>query len=320
MSHRSGSLFENAPFTTLCIGGCIAFYVFLTIVASRQPSGQGSLFGGIPGDVLIQCGASWREGVWDGGWQRFVLPMFMHASLLHIALNLYSLYQMGPSVEVHFGSSNFGTIYVVSGVGGICCSLLLGGHVSVGASTCLFGILGAYLAAKVFACWDWRRAVKNRDVRQTAFWIALNYALVGLAFPQVDNWGHLGGLILGFVYGGLFEYWRKHHRVGLALILSIVLLTAAGVVACRWMVFSPHYHVHLALRADAEGRAEEAQRQFEEARDWAKVRRSEAAGWELYEAAFRAEEAGDYARRDALVRIMEDVAPASFLREVLGMR
>jgi membrane associated rhomboid family serine protease len=245
--------------------------------------------------------------------------MFLHGSLLHIALNLYSLYQMGPAAEVHFGSSNFGTIYIVSGVGGICCSLLCGGHVSVGASTCLFGILGAVLAAKVFACRDWRRAAKNSDVRRTAFWIALNFALIGLAFPNVDNWGHLGGLLMGFVYGGLFEYWREHHRVGLALILSIVLFTAAGVAACRWMVFNPHYHVHLALRADAEGRIEEAQRQFEEARDWARIWRSEAAGRELYRAAFDAQSGGDYGRRDALLGIMEDVAPASFVRDVLGM-
>ena len=301
--------------TALFMGTCIAYHLFLwlqsTQLAARQDgsgSGSGGLLGigGIHFDVLHAYGASIREGLWDGGWQRLVLPMFMHGGLIHIIFNMTSLYQLGPSLEVHFGSSNFGTIYLLSGVGSTCMSLICGGNLATGASGAIFGMLGAVLAVKVMACMDLRRAWKNSEVRSTAKYIAILFAVCFL-IPHVDQWGHLGGLLIGFLYGMLFEYWRKHRHVGLALILLLLSVSAASVVAARWMVFNPHYHVHLGLKADAEGAAEVAEAHFVEARRWARRWRSERAGIELDAAANQALAAGDGARATRYLLLMFEV-------------
>lgn len=303
----------GAPVTLACIGASVAYYVYLVLV-SGGPGGPALT---IPIEVLMAKGASYPEGVWGGGWQRFVLPMFMHVNLWHIILNMYSLVQLGPAVEAHFGFSNFGTIYLLSGVGGICMSLLLGGHVSAGASTCLFGILGAYLAVKIFACWDWRRAWKNADVRQTAFWIGLNFAIVGLAFPNVDSWGHLGGLISGLLYGGLFEYWRKRRSISLTILVFVLSLTAGAVALSRWTFYSPAYYVWQGLQAEEAGRTDEAQAQFQSARAWGRHWRSEHAGVLLYAAAYHAQEAGNLAQRDEYLGLLKEVSPRGFFEKIV---
>jgi hypothetical protein len=140
----------------------------------------------------------------------------------------------------------------------------------VGASTSLFGILGAYLAVKVMACYDWRRAMKNSDVRRTAFMIVLNLAIIGFAIPNVDNWGPIGGLIFGFLYGALFEYQRNHRRAGMVFLSICAVLTFGLVCLCRWTFYSPQYHAYLAMKADKAGRIEEADERAGEALKWAR--------------------------------------------------
>jgi membrane associated rhomboid family serine protease len=278
MDQRSPTLLNTAPFTLAVMAICGVLYALMMQKTSSVPGGGGF---GIDPEVLIGYGASYRPKVWDGEWYRFLAPMFLHANLLHIGVNMYSLYQLGPAAEIHFGSNRFAVIYLLGGLGGICLSQLLGSGFSVGASTSLFGILGAYLAVKVMACYDWRRALKNSDVRRIAFMIVLNLAIIGLAIPNVDNWGHIGGLIFGFLYGALFEYQRNHRRVGVAFLATCVVLTAGLVASCRWSVFSSHYYVHLGLKADEEGRVVEADAHFAEARKLARTFPSASAGEEL---------------------------------------
>jgi len=293
---------------------CVATYLLMTVKASRVPEAGGLTSLHI--DVLIAYGASWREGVWDGDWYRFLAPLFLHGSLIHIGMNMYSFYHLGPSAEIHFGTTRFGAIFFLSGLGGVCLSQLLGGHVSVGASGSLFGILGAYLAVKVMACHDLQRATKNSEVRETFFFIVLNLALIGFAVPNIDNWGHIGGLLFGFLYGALFEYQRKHRNRGLALLIPCVLLSATLVVACRWMVFNPHYHVHQGILADDAGRTAEAAAHFARAAEWAGWFPSVEAGRAAALKAREAEEQGDWAGRRRYAKVFFSVTPEGAFKKL----
>ncbi len=283
MRTRNSTLMDVAPVTLLCLSVCIAYHIYLLFVTQRYvqeglASGGGMM--GIPYQVLDDYGGCTREGLWNGGWHRLVLPMFMHAGFLHILFNMMWLYRLGPALEVHFGSSNFGTIYFLSGLGCIAMSMIFGGNLSVGASGCVFGMLGASLAIKVAACYDFRRALKNTEVKHTALYIGALF-LICFLIPNVDHWGHLGGLLIGYFYGWLFEAWRNKQRLGtplLAVSLGVIILM---VVACRWMVFNPHYHVHQGVVAESKERVEEADLHFEEARAWAKHGRSYWAGDEI---------------------------------------
>ncbi|MCW8129855.1 MAG: rhomboid family intramembrane serine protease [Planctomycetota bacterium] len=320
-SRSPANMLEAAPITCANLAGCICFFVYSVVASSTVHSLDGHTGGLMRVDLetLVRLGASQHEGLWDGQWQRLVLPMFLHGGLMHIVMNMMCLWYMGPSAEVHFGSSNYGSIYYMSGIGGICLSMLFGGNVSVGASGCIFGIEGAYLAVLIMQNARWTTAYRSADVRRTALMIAILYFALMLG-ARTDNWAHLGGLVFGTLYGMLFEYWRKHQRVGLALLLSMVLVSAGLIAAARWTFFDPWYYVHAGLRAEDRSRGDEAQARFDDARAcaerWWPSRR---AGLELIERAQHATVANDPHAAARYLSLAVAVSPADVAEHARGL-
>jgi membrane associated rhomboid family serine protease len=237
---------------------------------------QSGNLGEISTSVLWDFGASCRECLWEGEWLRLIAPIFLHGGLPHILLNSVSLWYLGPSAEVYFGTYNYGTLYVVSGIAGFCFSQIFGGNLAIGASCSLFGILGAALMAKVQACPVPMKAWRNSEVRALAYFLLFYLAIgfVGL-LGNVDNWGHLGGLLAGVALGGLFELWRRRRHISYGLGITALLLCAAVVCAARWPVYNPYYHVHMAVVAEEDKRAVDAASEWKAAQDWAKTWGSE---------------------------------------------
>jgi membrane associated rhomboid family serine protease len=86
-----------------------------------------------------------------GEWWRLLTSSFVHGNLLHLAMNMFALWQAGQLVERIFGSARFAGLYLLAGIGGSLGSLgwgLLSQHPvnSVGASGAIFGIIGGLLA------------------------------------------------------------------------------------------------------------------------------------------------------------------------------
>ena len=76
---------------------------------------------------------------------RLLTSTFLHSSLPHLLFNCYSLYQVGPQAERVFGRVVFLVIYILSGViANTGTFLLKTSPMSLGASGCLFGIIGAF--------------------------------------------------------------------------------------------------------------------------------------------------------------------------------
>ena len=73
---------------------------------------------------------------------RLLTCTFLHAGLLHLGLNCFALYSIGPDVEAVLGYSTFAAIYLLSGLGGSVASFLFSDLVTVGASGAIFGLLG----------------------------------------------------------------------------------------------------------------------------------------------------------------------------------
>ncbi len=125
---------------------------------------------------------------------RLVTPLLLHANLLHAGFNLYALYVIGPQAEALFGRWRFLAVYLVAGMGGILASFLMTAEASVGASSAIFGLVGALL---VFF-YRHRHALGEfgrRGLMNLLFVAGINLVL-GLS-PGIDNWGHLGGLVAG---------------------------------------------------------------------------------------------------------------------------
>ena len=152
------------------------------------------------GDVAACYGMKINDLVLAGQWWRLITPVLLHASLLHIGFNMYALYILGPELERHFGHLPFLVLYLLSGFAGIVLSFLLTASPSLGASTAIFGLLGAqgvfvYRNQKLFG----RRA---QAILRSILNIAVINLLIGLS-PGIDNWGHVGGLLGGSLFAWL---------------------------------------------------------------------------------------------------------------------
>lgn len=93
-------------------------------------------------------------------------------------------------------------IWIVGGMGGILFSSLIDTKLSVGASTSLMATLGAFIS---FIVINWKALESNKTARCILFtillFVAIMQILFGFASPNVDNWGHLGGILSGFFLG-----------------------------------------------------------------------------------------------------------------------
>lgn len=141
---------------------------------------------------LLLFGANERESVQNGEWYRLFSSIFLHGSILHLVLNMYSLKIVGEQVENYFGKLRFITIFLISGLCGSLFSLIFTNSVSIGASGAIFGLLGSLL----YFTYNYRLVLGSTFKNQVLPVIILNLFL-SLLIPNVDFYAHLGGLIAG---------------------------------------------------------------------------------------------------------------------------
>ena len=187
---------ERTPFVVYALLG-LTVAVYLLQMATADPRLVAANVA--CGDQAACFGMKINDLILAGQWWRFITPVLLHASLFHIGFNMYALYIPGPELERHFGHIPFLILYLLSGFAGVVLSFLLTESPSLGASTAVFGLLGAqgvfvYRNQKLFG----RRA---QAMLRSILNIAVINLLIGLS-PGIDNWGHVGGL-LG---GGLFAW------------------------------------------------------------------------------------------------------------------
>ena len=131
-------------------------------------------------------------------WRAFT-SMFLHAGFLHLLFNMFSLYLFGPELEKLTGKARFTTIYLLGGIGGSLLTYVV--HIndpmyaSVGASGAIFGIFGAYAALLV------RHHKTTPNLRQILLPIIVISVILTFLQSNVNEAGHIGGLIVGFVLG-----------------------------------------------------------------------------------------------------------------------
>jgi rhomboid protease GluP len=154
-------------------------------------------------DVLLDFGASFSPYFRRGEYWRLVMPMFLHIGWLHLAVNSYALFLLGPILERVYGYGRFALLYVAAGMGSSAVSMSVSRNIiAAGASGAIFGIAGAMLVAgylhREVIPPRWGRAL-GRGILP---FIVLNLIL-GFSVRGIDNWGHLGGLLSGMVLAAL---------------------------------------------------------------------------------------------------------------------
>jgi len=155
-----------------------------------------------PNGVQLAWGANFGPATKDGEWWRLGSAMFLHFGIVHLAMNMWALWDAGRLVERLYGTWRFALIYAASGLVGNLVSLVVQGDraVSGGASGAIFGVIGALLICLARE----RRSVDRFEFRWL-FWggSAFAAASLGLGFlvTGIDNAAHLGGLATGTLLG-----------------------------------------------------------------------------------------------------------------------
>jgi rhomboid protease GluP len=155
-----------------------------------------------PNDVQLAWGANFGPATRDGEWWRLGTAMFVHFGLVHLAVNMWALWDSCRFVERLYGHARFLAIYCAGGMAGNLFSLLAHGDraVSGGASGAIFSAYGALLV------WLWR---ERRQIHPVEFrWLfggaaafAAATIAMGWLIPGIDNAAHLGGLVCGALAG-----------------------------------------------------------------------------------------------------------------------
>jgi membrane associated rhomboid family serine protease len=173
---------------------------------------------------LAQSSSFQLEGVAAGDYYRLLTAAFMHASVIHIALNMYALYLFGPPVEAALGRARYLALYLLAALGGNALSYAFAAQnqPSLGASGAVFGLLGAFF-------------VVNRKLgRDTGGLVVLILINFGFSFVArgIDWRAHLGGLITGALVAMALAYAPPSRRttVQVSAFVLMAIIVAAVVV------------------------------------------------------------------------------------------
>jgi len=159
------------------------------------------LLGLINQNLFFALGAQVNNLVGQGEYWRIFTAMFLHANILHIGLNMFSLFFVGRAVEQLFGKWRYLLIYLLSGIaGGLTYYFTSPMGETIGASGAIFGIFGAlgiFYIVNRRALGSYASAV----IGQWVFWLVLNLAF-GLS-PGINIIDHIGGLVAGMIIAAL---------------------------------------------------------------------------------------------------------------------
>jgi rhomboid protease GluP len=186
---------QAVPYVTYTILGVTVLFYILQVLSVAM-FGYPTTFSNI--GWLELYGARINEFIRAGEVWRLLTPALLHGSVTHIFFNMYALLAFGTGLERYFGRGRFFTLYVLGAFAGNVTSFLFSDGYSIGASTAVFGLIGAeavfLFRNRELLAGHFRSAIGN-----VLFIIAINLFLVG-SLPGIDNWGHIGGLVGGLTF------------------------------------------------------------------------------------------------------------------------
>jgi rhomboid protease GluP len=227
-----GADFRFAP---LVVGACVTLWT-VTLLVSGAGIGAGGLLTALSPSrgVLILFGASGAGPVFGAGrWWTVLSAGWLHAGLLHVAMNMYWVWQMGPAITELFGPARTVIIYTAGGVAGFTLSSVAGAFfpnlpflhtagLTVGASAPVFGLIGAL--------YHYGRTGSSA-VKQMAVSIMVQAAVFGLLVPGIDNYAHLGGFAGGYLTSAFLNPMTRERGDHIIAAIGCLVATALAIIA-----------------------------------------------------------------------------------------
>ena len=229
--------------------------------------------GQFPFETLIAYGAKVNSLI-NGSinnqhqWWRFVTPVFIHVSLMHLLINMYGLWQLGPLVERLYGSARFVVFWVLTGIAGVAASYwtvrpgmagALGGFLfkaqdvpSAGASGALFGLVGVLFVFGIKYRHELPENFKRAFGTGMLPIILINFFIGYVGRGLIDNAAHVGGLVAGAALASIVNYRRPDERgSGVAIFWRALQIAAIALVAVSFVMVARNFHNTMAIARSA---------------------------------------------------------------------
>merc|ERR1712146_293533 len=133
--------------------------------------------------------------------QRWFSPMFLHAGIIHIFINLFAQLRMGLFLERRWGWIKFTSIYICSGMYGIMISCVLQPKtISVAASACVLGLTGAY-TTQILITWHKMGGFQRFVAVLQCFIVLLVLSLIEIGPDFIDWSANMGAIVCGMAMG-----------------------------------------------------------------------------------------------------------------------
>ena len=158
----------------------------------------------------------------NGDFYRLITCGFLHADLIHLVCNMYSLNVIGTQLESFIGKKKFLIVYFISLITGSLLSSILNTGWSVGASGAIFGLIGSLL----YFGYHYRIYLGSVMKSQLIPLLILNLG-IGFIIPNIDMSAHIGGLvggILSTMMVGIEKKSTKTERINGLVCLSILMI------------------------------------------------------------------------------------------------
>jgi rhomboid protease GluP len=202
---------RSAPATYFLLAINCAVYLWMVAhgVSAKDPSQR----------ALLHYGANQTAQVLHGEWYRLLTATFVHVGLLHLATNMWCLWNLGMLGEPLVGPFGMVAVYMLTGIAGNLLSM--GSNVfaalryndprylyipGAGASGAVFGIAGILIVLlsnrKLPFPWEQLRQLRSRVIQFAAINLVIGlstmFVNVGIS---IDNMAHIGGFLSGLALG-----------------------------------------------------------------------------------------------------------------------
>jgi len=198
----------------------VAVFLIGMLIAMRAPNGQLATF---DENSLRLTGAISGETLANGQWWRLLACCFVHFGGIHLFMNMYALWVLGPIQERLWGRVRYLTIYLISGFVGSCVAMCLHPEATLaGASGCIWGLLTSQLVWLLMNRNYLNQAIASQWTRQLVTAIILN-AMISF-IPGISMEAHFAGGIAGAIVAALLHVHRFGRGIARPIALAIVIL------------------------------------------------------------------------------------------------
>lgn len=154
--------------------------------------------------VMLKYGADYAPLTLNGDYWRLLTCCFLHFGVVHLLLNMYALWSIGPTLEMMLGTRRLLAAYIACGILSSAVSVTFQPEtISAGASGAIFGLYGLFIALTMRHKW-FSGDVQGQILKSSLWFIGYNIFYGFRPDSGVDNAAHIGGLLAGLLIGLLY--------------------------------------------------------------------------------------------------------------------